>query len=193
MTDKPGFEPVSLGSGITITRFGPYAGLFVEDGSDRITGGTASVTVENNGTDAVQLMDFTLRTGHGNTYEFELTTLLPGQRVTVLDKHEQKYDPKDTRVTAAVDRYGVFSETPSLHEDVLGITPEGNGNRVTNLSDKTIAAGRVFYKNKSGDRFIGGITYMLSFTGLKPGESVSLQSVHYSPEKSEIVFTTFTE
>ena len=191
VTDNPDFQPVSLGGGITVTRFCSYTGLFLEDGSDRLVTNIASVTVENTGSDCVQWMVFSLRAADGFYYEFELTTLLPGQKMIVLEKHASPFQPEDARFTPEIQSYAVFPEAPSLYEDVISLTVRDSHLIVKNISDQTVTAGRVFYKHRSGDYLMGGITYMASFSELRPGEEITLNPGHFNADESRLLFVTY--
>lgn len=187
------FEPISLGNGLQIVKLGSYAGLFVEDQSDTIVSGVLQATIENTGTDNVQYMRIVLRAADGKSYEFVLTTLPAGEKVAVLEKNQAEYLQDISITSQSVEEYAVMPEAPSLHSEMFSLNSEGHTISVTNISQTTVSAGRVFYKNYVGDTYIGGITYMLSFTDLKPGETVHLTSSHFTAESSRVVFVTYAE
>ncbi len=184
---------MELGNGVKVTSVGSYAGMFVEDGSDEIVSGIAVATLENTGTDSIQVMNFSLQTEKGENYEFELTTLLPGQRMTVLEKNRKSYNAADKVVSAKVDHYGLFADAVSLHPETFMISLMDNKITIKNVSEQKISAGRLFYKNHQGDLFIGGITYMVSFSELAPGAEITLTPGHYSENYSRILFVTYAE
>lgn len=192
-SDLPAFEPIPLGNGIQVVKLSSYAGLFVEDSSDAVVSGILQATVENTGTDNVQYMRFFLQAEDGTSYEFELTTLLAGEKAVVLEKNQAAFRQDLSIVTKTVEDYAALTEAPSLHSDVFELNGEDHTISVTNISESTVSAGRVFYKNYVGDTYIGGITYMLSFTDLEPGETVQLSSTHFSADSSRIVFVTYAE
>ena len=185
--------PINLGNGVTVTGITTYAGMFVEDGSDAIVSGIPVVTLENKGDTAVQYLSFTLTMSDGEKYSFDLTTLLPGEKCTVLEKTQAAYNPEAEVAAAEVNGFAAFGEEPSLHEDVFEITYSGNTISVKNISGAKVSAGRVFYKNRMGDLLIGGITYMASFSELDAGESISIVANHFSEGNSRIVFVTYAE
>lgn len=187
------FTTVPLGSGINVVAISRYAGFYVEDGSDEIVSDIPVITVENTGSDAVQFMNFTLTAASGTEYEFELTTLLPGEKMTVLEKNRAVMEAGTAIASASVNAYAVFNEIPSLHTEIFDLTCSDNKLIVKNISDKTVSAGKIFYKNMSGDLLVGGITYMNSFSDLAPGEEIALAPAHFMDGKSRIIFVTYAE
>lgn len=185
------FDTMALGNGINIISLSNYAGYYVEDGSDEIVSDIPVVTVENTGSDAVQYMNFSLSAADGTTYEFELTTLLPGQTMTVLEKNRAALKADAQMISAAVNNYAVFSEEPSMHTDIFQLSCIGNTLTVKNISNQTISSAKVFYKNMSGDLLIGGITYMVSGPELAPGAEVTIKPSHFADGESRILFVTY--
>ena len=53
--------------------------------------------------------------------------------------------------------------------------------------------GKVFYKNKFKDKYIGGITYSGTIPALEKDEKIVLNSVHYFKDSSEVMFVTYAE
>lgn len=182
---------LTLGSGINVISVSNYAGYFVEDGSDEIVDGIPVAVVENTGTDAVQFMNFSLSTEDGSIYEFELTTLLPEQRMIVLEKNRAEFKADKQIISATVNHYAVFAEEPSMHTDVFELRCMENALIVKNISKNTVSAGKVFYKNTVGDLLAGGITYMVSIPELEPGTEVKLNPSHFQDGESRILFVTY--
>ena len=156
-------DGVAIGNDLEIVSTGRYAGLFVEDGSDET----------------------------GECYEFDITTLLPGETVQALELSRQTLPEKPAELTAAVTTYAPFSETPSMHDDVLEVAASQNGITVTNRSDAAMSQVYVYYKNASGDLLLGGITYRAGLTDLGPGETRTCYAGHYSQDSSRLLFVTY--
>lgn len=188
--EKP-FGETSLGNGIVVTQMFPYTGIFVEDGSDTPVSGIAACTVENNGPDAVQMLVFSLRASDGRNFIFEVSSLLPGQRVNVLEKSKETYDENAVGFTAYREAYAVYSEVPSLQPDKVQLFCSGSTIRVTNLTEETMKTCRVFFKYKQKNTFIGGVTFSVKLTDLKPDEPAVLTPSHYNEDNCEILFVTY--
>ena len=189
-----GEEPLlEMDHGINLIRFDAYSGMFVEDGSDEAVSGLAAVTVENTGADAVQLMDFSILGSDGTKYEFELTTLFPGEKLMALEKNKAPFKKGTKAVSAELTAYTAFAEAPTMCEDTFEVTGTDGAVTVKNVSEETVSAGRVFYKNVMNGTFIGGITYMTSFTDLGPGEETTLYASRFSEANSRLVFVTYAE
>lgn len=184
---------LTLGDGIRILSVGRYAGFYVEDGSDEIVSGVAMVAVKNEGEKKVRLLSFTLKDEKENEYAFQLTTLLPGEEMTVLEKNRKTYDMGSKIVSASADAFAEFSEDPSVHGETFRLLSGGNGITVENVTDKTVYGGKLYYKNVSQNVLVGGITYSMTIPTLAPGEKTTLSPKHYSDEGSRVMFITLSE
>ena len=182
-------KKVALGSEVFITAIEPYTGSYVEDGSDEFVEEILSITIENNGSEYIQLMSVTI----DEKYVFDITTLLPGEKITVLEKYRAEYDKRINSEKISVSNVAFFSEKPSLHKEMLEISGEDNRLIIKNISGKVFPGGRVFYKNKVNDKYIGGITYAGTIPKLEKDESVVLNSNHYLKDSSEFLFVTYAE
>lgn len=182
----------SMEHGIEVLNFGGYAGAFVEDGSNEPVENVTAITLENRGDDYIQLMRFAVTTDNGDRYVFELTTLFPGEKMTVMETDKKAFTGGDF-ATAEIIAYTPFAAEPSMCEDVFAVETGDGTITVKNISEETVSAGRVFYKNYVNGTYIGGITYMSSFENLEPGASSSLYAAHFSGENSRAVFVTYAE
>ena len=187
------FSEISLGNGMTVSEFFEYTGPYFEDGSDTSVEKVAGVLFENNGDENIQLLDFSLVSDSGKTYEFEVTTIFPGEKVLVLEKNRASFDAIAEFVDYSIDRYAVFPEKPSLHTEAIMLVGGDNLITVRNMTDKAISSGRVFYKTFDGEKYIGGITYMSSFEEIGAGQEIRINTPHFTSEKSKVVFVTYAE
>lgn len=183
----------SLGEGIRVVSVGRYAGYYPEDGSDEAVSGVAMVTVRNEGTKYVQLLSFTMKDDAGNEFAFRLTTLFPGDEMTVLETDKKQFDMSRKIVSVSNNGYALFASEPSLQGDVLRIFLSDRGITLENISGETVPAGKLYYKNQSDGILVGGITYSSSFPSLAPGEKTSLNPKHYSESGSRMMFITFSD
>ncbi len=186
-------DELVLGDGITILSVTRYAGYYVEDGSNDIVSGIAAVRVRNDGVKSVQLLSFTLSDSHGQPYEFQITTLLPGQEMIALEKNRRAFNIDTEIVSLSVGNRAYFSTTPTLHPEQVRLMCMDNYIIVENISSETIPAGYVYYKNVSDDLWIGGITYRTAFRSLAPGEKETLTANHFIDSASRIVFVSYAE
>lgn len=178
-----------LGHGVRITELVSYSGAFVEDGSDEPVSGITAVRVVNEGTENVRLLDFTLTAEDGRTLAFSLTTLLPGQRALVLEQNRAPHT--NGKITAStVTRYAPFSFEPSLYPEKLRILCEENAVTVENLSADEMRSVRLYYKNRVGEEFLGGITYSVNYSDLPAESSRKGSTSHFRGEASVVIFVT---
>lgn len=185
------FQPIYTSAGIVIEEVKSYAGKYLEDGSDEIVSNVMALQVKNETEESIQLADMSVADAEGNNYEFRITTLLPGQEMLILENNRVAYDETTEIVSAEITSLALFSEEPDLHENLFDIQTADNLITIKNISEETISAARVCYKNISGDIYIGGITYTVSIPELAPGESVDLPTRHFTEDASEVVFVTY--
>lgn len=157
---RPAPEPskldgVAIGNDLEIVSTGRYAGLFVEDGSDETVSDVFCIRVKNTGSTGVQYAHITL-TGAGSATNLTSPPCCLGRRSQALELSRQTLPEKPAELTAAVTTYAPFSETPSMHDDVLEVAASQNGITVTNRSDAAMSQVYVYYKNASGDPAAGG-------------------------------------
>ena len=178
---------ISLGSEVFVTGIHPYIGGYIEDGSDEFVENIMMISLENKGGKNIQLATVTLN----DSYIFEVTTLLPGEKMLVLEKNKAEYDENFALESAVISNVAFFDERPFVDENILEIKGEDNMIAVTNISGEDFAGGKVFYKNVLGDYYLGGITYSGSIPAMENGETVKLSAKHYLEDSSEIVFMTY--
>lgn len=178
-----------LGSGVNVISIGSYFGGYVEDGSDELVKDTMMIIIENTGDKQIQVMQVTVN----GTYVFDLTTLLPGEKMMVLEKNRAKYKEGMEITSVTVSNVAFFKGAPSMQEDKLQIVEEDGFIIITNIGGTTIAGGRVFYKNTVDDVLLGGITYSVTFPRLEPGQTVKMSSKHYTTERSKLIFVNYEE
>ncbi|MCQ2354928.1 MAG: hypothetical protein MJ102_07515 [Clostridia bacterium] len=186
-------EADALWNGLSIESLSSYAGYYVEDGSNEIVSGIAAATIKNEGNKNIQLVSFSLKDEKGTEYKFQVTTLLPGQRATVLELNRLPYEFGTTIASVTYNNCSFFSEEPSLHSDKIRLLSSGNMITVENISSATVPTGKLYFKNISGSLLIGGITYSVSFPELAPGEKITLSPSHYNDSSCRIMFVTYAE
>ena len=181
-------DGVDIGNDLRIVSTGRYAGLFVEDGSDKTVSDVFCIRVKNTGSSDVQYAHITLSRGSD---EFDISTLPAGETLQALEVSGQTMPEKPAELTAAVTTYAPFTEPLSMHEDLFTVTTSESSITVTNNSGSDAAQVYVYYKNASGDLLLGGITYRAGLTNLAAGESRSCYTSHYSEGSSKLLFVTY--
>lgn len=183
-------DGVDIGNDLRIVSTGRYAGLFVEDGSDKTVSDVFCIRVKNTGSSDVQYAHITLSRG-SESYEFDISTLPAGETLQALEVSGQTMPEKPAELTAAVTTYAPFTEPLSMHEDLFTVTTSESSITVTNNSGSDAAQVYVYYKNARGDLLLGGITYRAGLTNLAAGESRSCYTSHYSEGSSKLLFVTY--
>lgn len=184
---------IHLGQNLYVVRIGNSSGYFVEDGSDEKLDSVATAMVVNRGERTVQLAEFDL-TYDSEVYSFSFTTLPAGASVTVQEVNKKSFEDEDADFSGRMDVFTWFPEEPSLYEDVFAVTGMENGVELRNLTDQDIAGPiYVYYKTRTADGFLGGITYRVTIEQLKAGESYRAATKHFQLGTSEVMFITYAQ
>jgi flagellar basal body-associated protein FliL len=83
---------LAVDPGIRILEIGSYTGAYMEDGSDDAVENILQITVKNMGTEPLQYSKFRLISDSGEEALFEMTTLFPGEKMTVLEANRKTFD-----------------------------------------------------------------------------------------------------
>jgi hypothetical protein len=179
---------------IRILEVGRYAGYYMEDGSDEIVSDVTRITVTNEGEKSVQYAKLIL-TGPAGDAVFELTTLLPGQTMVVLEANRKSYTAGDIYEDIRVENLAYFQYEPSLREDQLQIQPMDGGFNIKNISSQDIAGKiMIYFKDCVGGVYYGGITYCGTIEGgIKAGEIKQVMSRNFTADSTVVVFINIME
>lgn len=188
--------PVRMGldSDLEILSVGSYTGVYVEDGSDEVLSGILMLKVVNNGDLTVEYAKLTMDV-NGETAEFTLSTLNPGDTIVLLEKNRMAYDKNAKYGNVVCENLALFQNPLNLYEDKISIQILDGAINVTNISQEDIN-GRmsIYYKNKAAGIYYGGITYRVTLeNGLKAGEIRQMMTEHFSDTGSEIMFITIAQ
>lgn len=175
--------------GIEIESIGSYDGLFVEDGSDRQVEQVMAIQVRNITSEMIEYGIIELKAGE-QTYQFEITGLLPEDKMLVLEKNAQIYQEQSHYetgecVSAVKSDYG-------MQEDVIQLSSVGDTLIVTNLTNHDLTNVRVCYKNIIEGDYYSGITYRLTIPVLEANASSSKKTGHYGA-LSKIIYVEYDQ
>lgn len=184
---------ISTISGIGLCDFYSYSGEYVEDGSDELVSNIAAIRVKNTSDVPYQTLKLSLKVEDEN-YEFFITTLLPGDVVTVLEKYKKTFAGNGKYNAFDITESSQFAKTPSVYEKKFKADIFDGIMNLTNTSGKNFENDvYVYYKTKDTEGYFGGITYRINFGPLKKGELSQRNSSHLYSDASEIVFITYGE
>lgn len=177
--------------GLVCMEYSRYTGSFPEDGSGRQVENVAAILVHNS---SDQFLDYAMVKAQvgDQTGTFYVTGLPPGGTAWVLEKDGLTLTPDETFRAESCEDY-FYRENAVIRTDDLSVSAEGNVLTVTNESDKTLKNVCVYYKTVHEDgNYFGGITYLLSFDTMEPGQTLTKQSSHYGAS-SRIVRYSYQE
>lgn len=187
-------KPEILLEAIEITSFDSYTGPFVEDGSDDTVENILAITVKNNTPQTLQYAEATLLFGD-TTAQFAFSTLRPGESVMVLEKNRLEYVEGMEPSSYQFDNVIYFTEEPTLCADKISISALDGAFNVRNISGENLTGNiAIYYKNKTAQGYLGGITYRTVIQGgMAKDEIKQIMVNHFQVDESQIMFADYTE
>lgn len=186
-TEPARIESIELAEGLRISDFGPYSGIFMEDGTNDPVSDVMMVLLHNESEQDLQYVTFTAE-AEDAVFTFEASNLAAGSSVVLLDQARQAVAPDG--LTSADAEHVVFFDAPmELCTELVEVSGMDGALNVRNISDRDIAGDvYVYYKYAAEDIFYGGITFRVVVSeGLKAGELRQVPAGHYSPGLCTIV------
>ena len=184
---------IDLGSGLKLEKLAFACGNFPEDGSDDFLPAILSATFVNEGEKTLQYAKVAV-VADGKRYTFEFSTLPPGKSVCAFEMNRATPPDSIDSVSALVELISFFDTTPDVMKDKITITVEDGAISVKNISSENLEGElSIFFKNKLGSSYMGGITYRVRIGGLAAGQTVSGYSSHAYKDSSEIMFVQFVD
>ena len=176
---------------LSCDQVGLHTGMYPEDGSDRLVENVAAVLVTNRTERFLELgtLNFEI---DGNPATFVVTGLPPGESAWVMEAAAMVVgsDSKFTYQSCGTS----FRDDVSAVRDEVSIRVDDGMLTAVNHTGQTLENVAVYYKQRHSDgNYFGGITYLVSFDTLEPGQSVERLGGHYSDENSEIVRISWQE
>lgn len=176
---QEGVDPV--GEELVCVEYSSFSGAFPEDGTGRAVTDVAAMLVRN---DSGRFLDSAVvecAIG-GVTGTFKVTGLPAGASVWVMEQDGMQIFAGDSFEIIDCQDYA-FRDDPVTQTDCLTVTSDGGTVTVTNVSADTLNNVCIYYKAVHSDgNYFGGITYMLAFDTLEPGQSGQKQSSHFGPD-----------
>lgn len=171
-----------------IISIGEYSGKFIEDGSDIKKDNVLSMVVKNTSEDIIDYGEITMRVrGKNNTIKFEITNLKPGACALVIESSGKVEFNSEDQYMYISSKNNMISDF-SMMEPEIDIITEDNKITIKNLTDKDLNTVYVYYKTISeGNCYLGGVTYRAKFEDIKSKKSDSVNTLHFSNVKSEIL------
>lgn len=186
--------PVALYDDILVEECYLYSGEFLEDGSFDTCENVVALKVKNNSETDVQLMRISVTT-NSKAMEFELTSLLAGSTVIVLEKSGQTLSENEKLLSFECENRADYNKKVTLKDEALLVQGNLGTINVKNISEKEIQSDiYVYYKKKDSDgNCFGGITFRAKADGLKPDEIKQLPASGFDPNDSEVLFVDYAD
>lgn len=170
---------------LTCDNFSLYSGQYVEDGRDELVTNVAAILVTNRSGQFLDLATLTFEID-GREATFRVSGLPAGRSAWVLETSRMTVTNSST--FTFIDMVTGFKENVISSTDKLSITCAGNLVTATNKSKQKLENVFVYYRVLHTDgNYLGGITYVIDFGTLEPGQSVEKLAGHFSAEKARIV------
>lgn len=179
--------PYSItGSSLVVRGIASYDGIYLEDGRDSEISGVTAIVLQNTGDTAVEYASVSI-SRDGTVLQFDASAIPTGGTVVVQEKNRTLFQEGSyTDCTATVAEISGFE----MSEDQVKVEESGNQSlTVTNLTDQTIPAVRIFYKFyiEEEDAYVGGITYTAKITDLEAGGMQTVTPSHYMDGSSRVM------
>lgn len=177
--------------GLVCLEYSRYSGPFPEDGSGRQVENVAAMLVHNS---SDKFLDYAMIEAWVGSHQgtFRVTGLPPGGTAWVLEQDGLTLTPQERFIATACEDY-FFRDDAVYTSDKLSVETDGNSLTVTNKSDGGLRNVCIYYKTVHEDgNYFGGISYLLEFGDLSPGQTVTRQASRYGPG-SRIVRLSFQE
>lgn len=178
--------------GLVIQRLAPYTGKYVEDGSNTTANGVAMILVRNESGHPIQFASLAMKF-EDTTLLFEISALPAGGSAVVQEKMRRGIPAGDPMTCEA---QVIQQAEQGFAAEQVSVTENEDGSlTVTNLTDATIPAVRVFYKYYLTDEqiYVGGIAFTAKVSQLRPHSSYTIRPTHYEKGASRIVMVAAYE
>ena len=167
------------------TKFSSFSGEYVEDGSGVPVEKVAAILVTNKSDSFLDLATLEYEID-GKKATFVVSGLPAGKSAWVLEKNKMTVTEQSSY--KYIDRNTSFKDGVVDKTDKISISSEGDTLTAVNNTDKKLEGVFVYYKALHTDgNYFGGITYMIEFGDLEPGEKVTKLAGHYEKDTTEIV------
>ena len=190
----PQEEPLILGdvenrasvANLSVLAESGHTGLYYEDGQNKPVENVAAILLKNNSEEFLDraVVEYDIS---GKRATFIATGLPPGKAAWVQEQNKLTLGPSETFTLDYDSVEASFNNTARLTTDDIELDLKDNTLTVTNITEKPLVNVCVYYKNLGSDgNYLGGITYMIAFDRLGPGEELTKQSQHFG-NQSDIV------
>ena len=185
--------PATIFEGVSVEECFLYTGEYIEDASFENCENVVALKVKNSSLNDIQLIRIIIKTD-GKEMMFEISTLLAGETVTVLEKSKQTMGENEKIVEISYENRVYFEENVSLKEDIFLVQGNLATINIKNISDTEIGSDiYVYYKRTDADgNYFGGITFRAKVEGgLMPDEIKQLPASNFDPYNSEVLFVEY--
>lgn len=188
-TQPPAEEPLITLSdpNLFLEALGGYSGNYLEDGTDEVVSNVAAIRITNTSDQMLQVAQIVFQVSEGEVARFQITNLPAGGTVLALEMDRRIYSKSEDY------SYGktasAYLEAPTLAEDRVKLDTSKDGKlTLENISGQTLAEVYVYYKYvQFGGDYLGGITYVVPFKDVAPGQVLTVDASHFRSDNSQIV------
>lgn len=181
---QPPNEAVSSND-LLVSDFSLFSGQYPEDGRDELVENVAAILVTNRSDRFLDVATLTYDID-GKTATFVVTGLPPGRSAWVMEASKLKASHSSKFVF--IDSVTSYRDDVVAETDRVSVTAKGNMLTAVNNTGQVLENVTVYYRSVHTDgNFFGGITYLVSFGTIGPGQSVETMAGHFDEDSSEIV------
>ncbi len=188
-----GFKfPTEVYDNVSVEDFFLYSGEYPEDGSFEECENVVALKVKNNSATDIQLLRINV-TADSKVLEFEITSLLAGATVIVLEKSKQTIAENEKISLFECVNRADYSENVTLKEGELLVKGNLGTINIQNISGTKIESSvYVYYKKTDADgNYFGGITFRTKADGIGADEIKQVPALNFDPNNSEVLFVEY--
>lgn len=185
--------PATVFEGVSVEGCFLYSGEYVEDNSFERCEKIAAIKVKNSALNDIQLLRIIVKTDVKEML-FEVTSLLAGETVVVLEKSRQTIADNEKILEFSYSNRVYYEKNVSMHEDIFQVQGNLATINIKNISGTDIDTDiYVYYKLKDAEgNYFGGATFRAKAEGgLKADEIKQLPAPIFDPYNSEVLFVDY--
>ncbi len=155
-------------------------GIFVEDGRKVEVKQTASIIVQNMGSQMLADAELWFKVNEDEYATFVVMALPAGEKCVVMEKTAKTLNANDKyTLDPALCKFAYSNAVPE--DKNVDIQTEGSTIRITNKTDSVLST-RITYRYYMGDMCYGGIAFTGEFKDIKPGETMEKTSSYFGDD-----------
>ncbi len=172
---------------LEVVSIGKYTGVYTDAGNNESVEDILAIVVKNTSDKIVSYSNISFAYDDDIACSFSPTNL-PSNQSAIVFTNTEKVPYKNVKKFECVDAMEVPSDELPLLKDKVGVDFKDGEFIITNLTNEELGDVYVRYKNfTDGNAYLGGITYSVVATDVKPYETYKVPAEDYNADTSVII------